>query len=161
MKKTIIRTIGILLIVLGTLKAYTCLSVVASYVPIAFEYGLERLGLHAALLNLTMAAIGLTKVVGGVGLLWLKPWAKWIAAIAAMLHALFLTCFQVYFWTLVLRGMFDWLAGYPIWKDFATIGVNLLTVIALFLLFKKPKKNENAQQAGPAYPPQGVGSADP
>ena len=141
MKKTIIRAIGILLIILGTFKAYTCLRVVAVYVPIAFEHGLAALGASAVLLNLIMAIIGMAKVAGGLGLLWLKQWAKWTAAAATILHAIILICFGIPIWIQMANGTFQNTAGIPLWKDYVTIAVN--TVIAVTLLAYM--KNENAQ----------------
>ena len=141
MKKMIVRAIGIMLITLGAMKAYACLRVVAVFVPIVFEHGLVSMGIHAGSLNLVMAAIGLAKAVGGVGLLWLKSWAKWTAAVAASLHILFLACFGIPIWIKMAQGTFENPAGIPMWKDYVTIGLNLVIVIALFILFKKPKNS--------------------
>lgn len=142
MKKMIIRAIGMLLIVLGTIKAYGCLSVVAVFVPIVFEQGLIALGVQAGVDNIVMAGIGLGKVVGGFGLLWLKSWAKWVAIVAASVHALFLTYGGISLWVLLIRTNRTLPTGIPYWKDYVSITVNITIIIALFVLFRKPKETE-------------------
>ncbi len=133
MKKTIIRSIGVLLIVFGTMKTYACMNVVFVLVPIAFDNGLKSLGNSAFILNLAMAGIELAKVAGGLGLLWLKQWAKWVTAIAASLHVLILAYFGIPIWIKVLKGTFEWPEEIPFWRDPVTIGVNILLILILFV----------------------------
>jgi len=142
MKKMTIRAIGILLIMLGAIKAYICLRVVVLFVPTVFEHGLITLGIQATALNLTMAAIGLAKVVGGIGLFWIKAWAKWTATVAASLHVVFLAYFGIPIWIKVGLGTLEWPEQLPMWRDPATIGVNVALVVVLFTFMKKTRGTE-------------------
>jgi len=139
-----------MLITLGAMKVYACLRVVVLFVPIVFKDGLPGMWIHPAVLNLAMAAIGAAKVVGGVGLLWLKSWAKWTSAVAASLHVMFLAFFGIPIWIKMVQGTFENPAGIPMWKDYVTMGVNLLIVLALFILFKKSNKTKNTTTASTA-----------
>jgi hypothetical protein len=140
MKKMIIRSIAILLIVLGTIKAYGCMTVIVGVCPILFEHGMTSLAVYAASLNLTMVAISLAKVIGGFGLLWLRSWAKWTAAVAALAHVFFLTYFGIPIWTKMINGTFDNLADLPMWRDFVTVAVNLVIAVMIFACMRQSKK---------------------
>jgi len=141
MKKMIIRAIGILLIVLGAARAFACLRVVFVFVPVLFGHDcLISAGTQAALLNLGMASVALAKVAGGVGLLWLKTWAKWVAAVAAIIHVLFLSYFGLPIWFQMAKGTFENPAGIPMWKDFVTIGLNLAVAVTVLACMKKSKE---------------------
>jgi uncharacterized membrane protein (DUF2068 family) len=139
--KIIIKTIGILLIALGAYKGYVCMRTIIVAMPIAFENGLQDMAIIVSLITLGMVIISLGKVVGGIGLLWLKPWAKWTASVAAVIHIVLLVGSLIAIW-IITKGEFHNSAKIPFWKDYVTIGVNLAIVIILFLLFRKNKIRE-------------------
>jgi hypothetical protein len=141
MKKMIIRSIAILLIVLGAIKAYACMGVVVGICPIVFEHGMTSLGSRVASLHLGMVAISLAKVVGGFGLLWLKPWAKWTAAVAALAHVLFLTYFGIPIWIQMINGTIDSPADLPMWREFVTIAVNLVIAVMVLACMRQSKES--------------------
>ena len=140
MKKMIIRAIGVLLIVLGTIKAYGCICVVVLFIPILFENGMSSIGIHAGMINLVMAAIDVSKIVGGFGLLWLKSWAKWTAVVASSLHVLIISYFVIPIWIKMAQGAFENPASIPLWKDYVSIAVNIAIAITLLALFKRKSK---------------------
>lgn len=156
-KNMIIRAIGILLVVLGVPKAFACLRTVLFVIPIGAEAGLPSgVVSSATILNLVMAAIGIGKIVGGLGLLWPKYWAKWTAASASTLHILLLACFGVPIWIQMVQGTFRNPANIPMWKDFVTIGVNVAIVVLLLTLFKRAKETE-----GTTKPPNATSEPAP
>ena len=59
------------------------------------------------------------------------------------------------------------LSSLQVMCDAVQTDINFLTWTSMALgaltcaLFRTPKKNNEAQQGGPGYPPQGVGSPDP
>ena len=137
----IIKAIGILLITLGAMKAYSCLRVVVVFVPVLFEHDcLASAGFQAAVINLVLASISLAKVTGGIGLLWLKSWAKWTSITATLLHVLFLSYFGIPFWYRMLSGTFANQWNLSFWKDGVTIGVNFAIAVVLMTCMKRPKE---------------------
>jgi uncharacterized membrane protein (DUF2068 family) len=139
--KITIRIIGILLIALGSYKGYVCMRTIIATMPIAFENGLKDMAIMVGLINLVMVIIGLGKVVGGIGLLWLKSWAKWTASVAAVIHIVLLVTSLIAIW-IITKGEFHNSVKISFWKDYVTIGLNLAIVIILFLLFTKNKIKE-------------------
>jgi len=144
MKKMMIKAIGVVLVVLGAFKMYACLRTLIAYAPLAVGTWSEiAWSLYG--LNLLMVAIGLGKIVGGLGLLWLKSWAKWIAIVSVLLHVTLLVYFGLPIWMQMLQGTFKNPAGIPMWHDSVTIGSNLMIAAALMFLLRQEKEGQPAQ----------------
>lgn len=138
-----IRAIGILLVILGVPKAFVCLRTVLSVIPVAAEAGMPTGILwHAGLLNLCMAVIAIGKTVGGFGLLWTKRWAMMTAAVAALLHALFLAYSFVPIWIQMLQGTFENTGRISFHRDYVAMAVNITIAATLILVFMKEMKRE-------------------
>ena len=95
-----------------------------------------------------MALIALGKIVGGIGLLWIKTWAKWTSIVAALLHALVVACFGLPIWIRMATGRNEIPAGIPMWKDFVAFGVNTAIVVALLVAFRAV--TPDARETSPA-----------
>ena len=144
MKQIAIRCAGALLAVLGVMKLYPILGWFGTFPPIARELAQEGTPVPgvewAYVLNGLIGIIAVGKIVGGLGLVWIKPWAKWTAAGAAALHVLFLTYFGILIWIQMANGTFENPAGIPIWKDFVTIAVNLAILVTILTCTRKAKE---------------------
>ena len=93
MKQKAIRCVGAVLAIVGIMKFHSMLGFFFSFLPFARKLardGLPVPGLESALiLHCVFGTISILKIIGGIGLLGLRPWAKWIAAVAALSHVLF------------------------------------------------------------------------
>ncbi len=144
MKQTAIRCVGAVLAIVGIMKFHSMLGFFFSFLPYARKLardGLPVPGLESALiLHCVFGTISILKIIGGIGLLGLRPWAKWIAAVAALSHVLFSVYGGIPIWIRMANGTFENPAGIPMWKDFVTVAVNLVIAVTILTCMRRSKE---------------------
>jgi len=111
------------------------------------------------LVNLLVATLAGAATVAGLGLLWPKAWARWLAVVTVAVSLVYHVAAWIPVWMQMLGGTYR-NPGIRLWTDYITMGLYIGIIAVLTLLWpqmtsrgSQPTDGEGFGSAGAAPSP--------